>query len=150
MSPTFVRNKELFRAPNFARELSRVPRYVACIQTCGVRGWEFDFNILSFGFQQSTTPQHIMYKMIGGRRFFSQRGFRFQEQKWPRNTISLGFMKHIACPTQTCGDDDLHEGVQKASWGGMLGTKSAYLFLAFPLLFSSLLYSFAYIYYVKL
>lgn len=37
MSPTSVRNREPFEAPNFARALSRVSRYVACIQTCGVR-----------------------------------------------------------------------------------------------------------------
>jgi len=36
MSPTSFRNRELFRALNFAQALSRVPRYVACVQTCGV------------------------------------------------------------------------------------------------------------------
>ena len=36
MSPTSFWNREPFGAPNFARALSRVPRYVACIQTCRV------------------------------------------------------------------------------------------------------------------
>lgn len=31
MSPTAVRNKEPFGAPNFARVLLKVPRYVACV-----------------------------------------------------------------------------------------------------------------------
>lgn len=37
MSPTSVWNKEPFGAPNFTQELSMVPRYVACNQTCGVQ-----------------------------------------------------------------------------------------------------------------
>ena len=37
LSPTAVRSSEPFGAPNFARVLSRVPRYVACVQTCGVQ-----------------------------------------------------------------------------------------------------------------
>jgi len=48
MPPTSVRNREPFGAPNFARPLSRVPRYVACIQTCGVQwmGIQFQYPIL--------------------------------------------------------------------------------------------------------
>ena len=33
MSPTSVQNREPFGAPNFSQALSRVPRYVVCIQT---------------------------------------------------------------------------------------------------------------------
>jgi len=60
--------------------------------------------------------------MIGGRNFFCQKGLRFQEYKWLGNTISPDFMKPATYPTKTCEDDDLHEGMQKASWGEMSGT----------------------------
>lgn len=47
VSPIAVRNREPFRAPN-ARVLTRVPRYVACVQTCGVQwmGIQFQFPII--------------------------------------------------------------------------------------------------------
>lgn len=48
MSPTVVRSKEPFGAPNFAQVLTRVPRYVTCIQKCGTRwmGIQFQYPIL--------------------------------------------------------------------------------------------------------
>ena len=48
MSPTSVRNKEPYGAPNFARALNRVPRYVACIQTCVVwwMGIRFQYPVI--------------------------------------------------------------------------------------------------------
>lgn len=95
----------------------------------GSTGWEFGFNTLSFGFQQRTTPQHIMYQMIGGRKFFSRKGLRFQEHRWSGNMISPRFMKPTTYLIQTRGGSELHEGIQKPSWGEILGTKLAYRFL---------------------
>lgn len=48
MSPTAFWNKEPFGAPNFARVLPKVPRYVECVQTCGVRwmGIRFQFPLI--------------------------------------------------------------------------------------------------------
>jgi hypothetical protein len=49
--------------------------------------------------------------------------------------ISPIFRKPTVSEIQTCGGGELHEGMQKASWGEMLGTKSGYLSAAFPLPF---------------
>lgn len=48
MSPMTVQEREPFVAPNFARVLTRVLRYVACVQTCGSRwmGLRFQFLVL--------------------------------------------------------------------------------------------------------
>ena len=45
MAPTAIQNREPFGAPNFARVLPRVPRYVACVQTSEIQwmGLRFQF-----------------------------------------------------------------------------------------------------------
>ena len=48
MSPTTVQNREPFGAPKFAQVLTRVPRYVACVQTCGIwwMGLQFQYPVI--------------------------------------------------------------------------------------------------------
>ena len=46
MLPTAVRNREPFGVPNFAWALPRIPRYVACVQTCGIRWMGLQFQYL--------------------------------------------------------------------------------------------------------
>ena len=63
--------------------------------------------------------------------------------------ISPIFKKPTVSEIQTYGGGELHEGMQKASWGEMLGTKSGYLSAAFPLPFLTFLHLFTYVYYAK-
>lgn len=61
MSPRVVQKRERFGVPNFARELNRVLRYVACIQTCGVLriGLRFRFPIIWLLAQHYTPAYNV-------------------------------------------------------------------------------------------
>jgi len=63
--------------------------------------------------------------------------------------ISPSSRREIVYKTQICGGGKLCEGMQKASWGEMLGTKSGYLSVAFPSPFLTFLHLFTYFYYAK-
>lgn len=63
MSPITFRNMEPFWAPNFVRVLSRVPRYVACVRTCGVQwmGIHFKFSTIWLT-EENYTPAYNVSK----------------------------------------------------------------------------------------
>jgi hypothetical protein len=149
MSPTAVRNREPFGAPNFARVLPRVPRYVACVRTCGVRWMGIRFQFPTIWLPVENYTPAYMSRKIGGKKSSFQMVLKFQGQRWPKNMISPIFRKPTVSEIQTCGGGELHEGMQKASWGEMLGTKSGYLSAAFPLPFLTFLHLFTYVYYAK-
>jgi len=67
----------------------------------GPDGWGSSFSFLFFGCLSKLTLQLMMFQGIGGRKFSFWMGLKFQEQRWPQNMISSGFMRFIVCKTQT-------------------------------------------------
>ena len=61
LSSSVVRGREPFWAPNFAHALERMPYYVACIHTYGVRwmGLRFQFPLLWLPVAQYTPMYNI-------------------------------------------------------------------------------------------
>ena len=61
LSSSAVREREPFGAPKFARALERMPCYVACIHTYGVRwmGLRFQFPLLWLPVVQYTTTYNV-------------------------------------------------------------------------------------------
>ena len=61
LSSSTVRGREPFGAPKFACSLEIIPRYVACIHTCGVRwmGLRFQFPLLWLPAKQYTPAYNV-------------------------------------------------------------------------------------------
>ena len=61
LSSSAVRGREPFGAPNFSWALERMPHFLACIQTCGVRwkGLRFHFPLIWLPAEQYTPAYNI-------------------------------------------------------------------------------------------